>query len=147
MADQKKNKKGVQDTHNLITGEILKYDFSGKIVIYVLKNVDEEDIPPTSISLYNREGKEPFTFAWVMDKCRISTNLMDADKIIFSGGKNNTLCVRNNGDATIFSGKDILLRNKKYSLNYDEKLLLIFNNGEVELEIHYKNIKPSERKR
>lgn len=126
---------------------MLKYDFSGKIVVYVLKNADEEDIPPTSINLYKREGKEPFSFVWVKDKCRIGAELTDADKIIFSGGQDKTLCVRNKGDATLFNGKNILLRNKKYTLSYDEKLLMIFNDGEVEIEIHYKNIKPSERER
>lgn len=144
---KKKTKKPGQDTQSPSTAEILKYDFSGKIVVYVLKNPGWEDMPPTSINLYKREGRDPFTFAWVRDKCRIDTKLRDADKVVFSGGKNNTLCVRNNGDVTAFSGKDILLRSKKYTLSYDEKLLLIFNDGEVELEIHYKNIKPSERER
>lgn len=129
------------------TGEILKYDFSGEIVIYVLKGVGGEDVPPASINLYKRESKEPFSFAWIKDKCRIDTKLTDADKVIFFGGKDNTLCVRNCGDVTLFDGKDLLLRNKKYTLNYNEKLLAIFNDGEIELEIYYKNIKPSERQR
>lgn len=129
------------------TGEILKYDFAGEIVIYVLKSAGGEDVPPTSINLYKRGNKDPFSFAWVKDKCRIDAKLKDADKVVFFGGKDNTLCVRNGGDVTLFNGKDILLRSKKYTLNYNEKLLAIFNDGEIEVEIHYKNIKPSERQR
>lgn len=71
--------------------------------------------------------------------------LEDADKILFSGGIDHTLCVRNNGGATVMQGTEILLREKKYALSYNDKLLLIFNKGETEIEIHYKNMKPSER--
>lgn len=144
---KKKTKKGTavfppsQDT------EEVKYDFSGKLAVYLLKNANGEDMPPASVNLYKRVGKEPFSFAWVKDKCRMDMNLKDADKILFSGGKNHALCIRNNGDATLFNGRDILLRGKKYTLNYNEKLLMIFNGGEIEVEIHYKNIKPSERER
>lgn len=127
--------------------EILKYDFSGKIVVYMLKNAGGEDMPPASVNLYKRESREPFSFQWIKDKCRIDAELKDAEKIMFYGGENHTLCIRNNGDATLFNGKDILLKNKKYTLNYNEKLLMIFQDGEIELEVHYKNIKPSERER
>ncbi len=102
---------------------------------------------PMSVNLYKRESKEPFSFEWIKNKCRIDMGLRDADKIIFSGGKNHTLCIKNNGDATLLNGKDILLKNKKHVLSYDEKLLMIFQDGEIELEIQYKNIKSCERER
>ena len=46
---------------------------------------------------------------------------------------------------TIVKGNQILKRERKYSLCYGEKILLIFNNGGTEIELHYKNMKPSER--
>lgn len=125
--------------------EILKHDFSGKLAIYVIKTKDEADIPPASVNLYARESREPFNLEWVKNKCRLDIELEDADKILFSGGTDHTLCVRNNGNATVMQGSEILLRGKKYSLSYNDKLLLIFNNNETEIEIHYKNMKPSER--
>ncbi|MBD5480388.1 MAG: VWA domain-containing protein [Lachnospiraceae bacterium] len=129
------------------TGETPKYDFSGQLVVYMLKNSAGEDMPPASVNLYMRESREPFSFAWVRDKCRMDMQLKDADRVQFQGGEQHTLCVKNQGDATVVCGKEILLRNKKYILHYNEKLLLIFNDGEIELEVHYKNMKPSERKR
>ena len=123
----------------------MKHDFSGKLAIYVVKTQDDADIPPASINLYARESKEPFSFQWVKNKCRLDMKLEDADKILFSGGEDHTLCVRNNGSTTVMQGMEILLRGKKCTLNYNDKLLLIFNNGETEIEVHYKNIKPSER--
>ena len=142
---KKKRQKFEQDMAERARLSEERYAFAGKIVVYVLKSADGNDIPPSSINLYRREGKEPFSFAWVKDKCRIGEDLKDADKVIFSGGRDNTLCVRNCGDVTMFNGKTILLRNEKYTVNYEEKLLMIFNNGEFELEIHYKKLKPSER--
>lgn len=123
----------------------MKHDFSGKLVIYVIKTKDEVDIPPASVNLYARESREPFNLDWVKNKCQLEIELEDADKILFSGGVDHTLCVRNNGKATVMQGSEILLRGKKYSLSYNDKLLLIFHNNETEIEIHYKNMKPSER--
>jgi len=145
---KKKTKESPQDTQvSQGIGEIFKYDFSGEIVVYVLKNTGGDDVPPACVNLYKIEGRKPFSLEWVRDKCHMDIKLKDADKILFFGGENHTLCIKNNGDATLFNGKDILLRSKKYTLNYNEKLLMIFNDGEIELEIHYKNIKPSERER
>lgn len=124
----------------------MKYDFSGELVVYVLKTPDEMDIPPARINLFAREDRNPFSFEWIRGRCRIDYKLQDADKLIFSGGENHTLYVMNRGDVTAVHGSEILLREKKYALRYSDKLFLIFNDGEIEMEIHYKNMKPSERK-
>lgn len=55
------------------------------------------------------------------------------------------LCLRNSGCATIVKENEILGRGKKYFLHYGEKVLLIFNDGGTEIELHFKNIKPKER--
>lgn len=128
-------------------GETPKYDFSGQLVIYMLKNPMGEDMPPASVNLYLRESREPFNFSWVRDKCHMDIPLKDADKVQFQGGPGHTLCVKVRGDVTVSSGREILLHNRKHLLHYNEKLLLIFNDGEIEMEVHYKNMKPSERER
>lgn len=144
---KKKNESsGDKETGQSHLNEILRHDFSGKLVVYVLKNPDETDIPPASINLFARESRDPFSFDWVRARCGIGYRLRDADKLTFSGGEDHTLCIRNRGDVTAVRGREILLRDKKYVLNYNDKLFLIFNDGEIEIEIHYKNMKPSERK-
>lgn len=143
---KKTKKSGTHISENKVINKIAGHDFSGQIVVYVLKCPGDTDIPPASINLYQREGREPFTFAWVKDKCCNMLQLEDADKIFFYGGENHTLYVKNSGNATICRGNNILLKNKKYQLSYNEKIFLIFNNGEAEMELYYKNIKPSERK-
>ena len=121
-----------------------KHDFSGQLAVYLLKGETEEDIPPCRIKLFGRSRKS-ITFDWIKDRCELRYKLEDADKIRFWGGGDHALCFQNVGYATIVKDNKILKREQKYSLYYGEKLLLIFNHGGTEIELHYKNIKPSER--
>lgn len=119
------------------------HDFSGQISVYLLKG---GEAAPCSIRLFGRKRRY-ISFDWVKEVCGIRESLKDADKIRFFGGKNHALCLKNTGCATIVQGREILLQDKKYELNYGEKILLIFNDGAVEIELHYKNSKPNERER
>lgn len=66
---------GDEDTGTYHLDEILKHDFSSKLVVYVIKTKDGEDIPPASINLYARESREPFNLEWVKSKCRLDMEL------------------------------------------------------------------------
>ncbi|MFQ9531926.1 hypothetical protein [Roseburia intestinalis] len=110
----------------------------------MLKGEQEDDVAPCSIKLFGKSRKS-ISFDWIKDRCGIDYKLSDADKIRFTGGKDHALCFKNSGYATIVKENQILKRERKYSLYYGEKILLIFNNGGTEIELHYKNMKPSER--
>ncbi|MDE6914006.1 MAG: VWA domain-containing protein, partial [Lachnospiraceae bacterium] len=122
----------------------VKYDFSGKLTVYLMTGEREEDIPPCSIKLFGRP-LEGITFNWIKNRCGIGYALADADKVRFMGGRDHSLCFINDGCATVVKESQILQRGQRYSLYYGEKILLIFNNGATEIELHYQNIKPSER--
>lgn len=143
--NREKQKKNVGKTMDTVgQKEKTKYDFSGKLTIYLMVSEREEDIPPCSVKLFGRP-LESITFNWIKNRCGIGYALSDADKIRFMGGKDHSLCFVNDGCATIIKENQILQRGKKYYLYYGEKILLIFNNGGTETELHYQNIKPSER--
>ena len=149
LYERKKQKKNDGEAGSIIIEPseppvVPKYDFSGQLAVYLLKGEREDDIPPCSIKLFGKSRKS-ISFDWVKDRCGIDYKLSDADKIRFTGGKDHTLCFKNTGYATIVKGNQILKRERKYSLCYGEKILLIFNNGGTEIELHYKNMKPSER--
>lgn len=139
---QKKNAGESMDTAK--RKEKIKYDFSGKLTIYLMTGEREEDIPPCSIKLFGRP-LESITFNWIKNRCGIGYALADADKVRFMGGEDHSLCLINDGCATVIKESQILQRGQKYSLYYGEKILLIFNNGATEIELHYQNIKPNER--
>ena len=149
LYERKKQKKNDGETGSIIIEKseppvLPKYDFSGQLAVYLLKGEQEDDIPPCSIKLFGKLRKS-ISFDWIKDRCGIDYKLSDADKIRFTGGKDHALCFKNSGYATIVKENQILKRERKYSLYYGEKILLIFNNGGTEIELHYKNMKPSER--
>lgn len=122
-----------------------KYEFEGKINLYVLKTKEGEDIPPQSLNLYSRYTKDMITLQWILDTCGIAIKLEDAEKIVFKPGNKRALLVRNTGEATLLKGRELLLKSQQYPLHFDEKVTILFENEETELEIHYKNLKPKER--
>lgn len=127
--------------------ETPQYAFSGQLLIYLLKYSTAKHRFPAVVNLYTRGSREPFSFAWIKDKCHIDMFLRDADKIWFRGGPEQTLCVKSRGDVAVACGEKMLLYNIDYLLNYNEKLLLIFNDGEIRIEVHYKKAGFSERER
>ena len=46
---------------------------------------------------------------------------------------------------TVMRGMEILKKGIGYPVNYNEKITATMEDGVTELEIHYKNLKPSER--
>lgn len=149
LYERKKQKKNDGETGAVILEKsqppmLPKYDFSGQLAVYLLKGEQEDDIPPCNIKLFGKSRKS-ISFDWIKGRCGIDYKLSDADKIRFTGGKDHTLCFKNTGYATIVKENQILKRERKYSIYYGEKILLIFNNGGTEIELHYKNMKPSER--
>ena len=149
LYERKKQKKNDGETGSIIIEKseppvLPKYDFSGQLAVYLLKGEQEDDVAPCSIKLFGKSRKS-ISFDWIKDRCGIDYKLSDADKIRFTGGKDHALCFKNSGYATIVKENQILKRERKYSLYFGEKILLIFNNGGTEIELHYKNMKPSER--
>ena len=149
LYERKKQKKNDGEAGSIIIEKseppvLPKYDFSGQLAVYLLKGEQEDDVAPCSIKLFGKSRKS-ISFDWIKDRCGIDYKLSDADKIRFTGGKDHALCFKNSGYATIVKENQILKRERKYSLYYGEKILLIFNNGGTEIELHYKNMKPSER--
>lgn len=122
-----------------------KYRFEGKINLYVLKTRDEADIPPQSINLYSRYSKDELTLQWILEACNIQVSVKEAEKVVFKPGNKSALLVRNCGNATIVKGRELLLKSQQYPLHFGEKITILFEEEEMEMEIHYKNLKPNER--
>lgn len=122
-----------------------KYWFEGKINLYVLKARDDEDIPPQSINLYSRYSKDEITLQWILETCKLQLPIKGAEKVVFKPGNKSALLVRNCSDATIIKGRELLLKSQQYPIHFDEKITILFEEEDIEMEIHYKNLKPNER--
>ena len=54
------------------------------------------------------------------------------------------LCDRSD-QCTVMRGAEILKKGKGYPVYYNEKITITFYEEDTELELYYKNLKPSER--
>ena len=122
-----------------------KTTFYGKLVVYVIQNKEGIDYPPSSINLFARCNRSVITLEWLLDTCGLSLSLKGADQITFKPGKEKNLVVQNKGRASVLKGKELLLKGKAYPMYYHEKITFLFEEEGAEIEVHYKDLKPSER--
>jgi hypothetical protein len=120
-------------------------DFTGKIVVYVIRNKNEIDYPPESINLFARCRRESITLEWILDTCSLPLDLKGAEKIIFKPGEDRSLVIKNNSKASVLIGRALLTRGQSYNLYYHEKVTFIFDQEDAEIEVHYKDLTPNER--
>lgn len=119
--------------------------FYGKLVVYVIQTKEEIDYPPASINLFGRCNRSVITLEWLLDTCNLPLFLKGADQITFIPGKEKNLVVQNKGKASALKGKELLLKGKTYPMYYHEKITFLFEEEGTEIEVHYKDLKPSER--
>ena len=71
---------------------------------------------------------------------------MGAGDIAFYPGPEKALVVMDQSEqCTVMRGMEILKKGTGYPVYYNEKLTVTMEDGVTELEIHYRNLKPSER--
>ena len=122
-----------------------KTTFYGKLVVYVIQTKEEIDYPPASINLFARCNRSVITLEWILDTCSLPLSLKGADQITFKPGKEKNLVVQNKGKASVLKGKELLLKGRAYPMYYHEKVTFLFEEEGTEIEVHYKDLKPSER--
>ncbi|MCM1251941.1 MAG: VWA domain-containing protein [Clostridium sp.] len=120
-------------------------DFCGKLVVYVIHNREGIDYPPESINLFARCNREMITLEWILDVCNLPLQLKGADKIIIRPGDDRSIIIKNAGKASAVKNREFLIKGHSYHLYYQEKVTFIFDEEDTEIEVHYKDLKPSER--
>lgn len=121
-----------------------KFEFTGKLNIYVTRTPDDVDISPQTFDLFRWNGKE-VSLREMLEKCQITAGFPGAEHIYFVAGKQGLLQVVNDSDCTILIGTDILVKTRAHTLRYGEKIHVACEDEASELELHYKSVKPSER--
>jgi len=122
-----------------------RFDYTGKLNFYVVKTKDGSDIPPQTFRLYGRGNKE-LTLDWILKSCGIDYSRIGAGDIFFYPGPDRSLILTSHSEGcTILKGRELVMRDYGYPVNFDEKVTITFEDECTELEVHYKNIKPSER--
>lgn len=120
-------------------------DFCGKLVVYVVHNHEGIDYPSESINLFARCNREVITLEWILDVCNLPLQLKGADKIIMKPGDDRSIIIKNTGKASALKNREFLIKGHSYHWYYQEKVTFIFDEDDTEIEVHYKDLKPSER--
>lgn len=119
--------------------------YSGKLNLYVVKTADERDIPPQVCRLFGRAAG-PMTLDRVLASCGIKFGKIGAGDItLYPGPDHSVIIVDQSERCTVLRGTEILKKGMGHPVYYNEKLTIAFEDEATEMEIHYKNLKPSER--
>jgi len=123
-----------------------KFEFTGKLSLYVTRTPDDSDIPPQTFDLFRLDGKREISLQTILEKCRIPSSFSGVEQIYFVAGKQGSLQVVNDSDCTVLIGSNILMKKRGHMLAYGEKIHITCADEVSELELHYKSVKPSEKK-
>lgn len=122
-------------------GRPLKHEFTGRILIYIIRNKEGVDYPPESINLFARSKRDIITLQWLLDTCGLPLEPEGADKILIKAGAQKQLVVKNNSRATALKGREVMLKSHQYPVFYNEKITFIFDKEDTEIEVHYKDLR------
>lgn len=120
--------------------------YSGKFSIYVVRTADGRDVPPQSYQLFGRNSGR-MTLGQILTSCKIKLGRIGEEDIIIYPGPDHSVIIMDQSErCTVLRGMEILKKGMGYPVFYNEKITITFEDESTEMEIHYKNLKPSERK-
>lgn len=123
-----------------------RYEYAGKLKLYVTQSPDDGDIAPMEYNLYRNFRKEEISLGTILAHCGIKLPFSGAHKIFFAPGANKALILSNHSDCTVLKNRDLLVKNHSCLLYFNERVHITFEDERSELILEYKNVKPSERK-
>ncbi len=119
--------------------------YSGKMNMYVVRTADGRDVPPQTYRLFGRSGTR-LTLSQILTSCKIKFERIGAEDIIFYPGPEHSVIIMDQSErCTVLRSSEILKKGMGYPVFYGEKVTITFEDEATEMEIHYKNLKPSER--
>jgi len=118
------------------------YTFHGKLSVYALVlDGGDSDIRPFDYALHAFNGKR-ITLRDILDSVGATDAYAGAEGIMLMVGPEESLVLRNNSKAIIKSMGRSHEFNSKLQLFYGQKIYIVFEKDENELEIAYKKNKP-----
>lgn len=119
--------------------------YSGKLNLYVVKTGDGRDVPPQTYRLFGRQAGR-MTLDQILASCGIKFGKIGAGDITLYPGPDHSIIIMDQSErCTVLRGTEILKKGMGYPAYYNEKLTIAFEDEATEMEIHYKDLKPSER--
>ena len=120
------------------------FSYRGKLVLYVMKHLSDEDIPPVEYNLFRRYDGTEVSLSEVMESCGLKISFPGSERI-WIGPLERGIYLRNASDCTLLRQNEILLKEHQQVLQFDENIYIVFEDERTELLIVYKSQKPSAR--
>lgn len=119
--------------------------YTGKFNMYVVRTESGRDIPPQTYRLFGRKAGR-MTLGRILTDCGMKFGKIGADDLIIYPGPDRSIIIMDQSErCTVMRGTEILKKGMGYPVYYNEKITVTFEDEMTEMEIHYKNLKPSER--
>jgi hypothetical protein len=113
-------------------------EFTGKLDFYgVLLDGGKAELPPVSYRLAQFAGSKKVTLSALMERAGIPYRYRAAADISFFPGQDETLLVKNQSEAVIYSGGMPYRKGQRLELAYGQKIRVIFEEDVNEYEIFY----------
>ena len=119
-----------------------KISYNGKLLIYVTKTPDDEDIAPREFNLFRLFNAKPISLAEILGGCGLEINFIGAEDIIINPMPRG-IFIKNASDCTITKRHDILLKGSRTDLYYGDSIYVTSSDEAFELTLIYKSLKPS----
>lgn len=121
--------------------------YTGRFSMYVVRTKEGKDIPPQTYPLFGRPSGR-LTLDKILSSCGIKFGKIGAEDIIFYPGPDHSIILMDQSEGcTVMRGSEIMKKGMGYPVFYHEKITITFEDGQTEMEIHYKNLKPGEREK
>ncbi|OPH46683.1 hypothetical protein BC351_14450 [Paenibacillus ferrarius] len=120
-----------------------KPKFVGRLEGYFLNTASGNDIPVKYWPLPSFGKQQTIRLSDLFASLAINEPLPETERITFQAGKQGTLLIKHNTKCSIEKGKTPIPKNKKEMIHYNDKIYITFEDHITEIELRYKEIKPS----
>ena len=121
-----------------------KYDYTGRLNIYITQTKSGRDTPPLTYNLFRIPGGKVLSLQEILDGCDVSEPMEGADRIYFKAGAGRCLVLSNDSDCTIMQNREILLKGRSYLIGLDSKVDITFEDEITEMALQYREVRPNE---
>ena len=116
-----------------------KFSYSGKLIIYVIKTPDSEEIAPREFNLF-RMNSAQIPLSYILEQCTLDKFLSNVKNIFISPAK-NSIIIENKSDCTITKRNVLVEKGKSAELYYNDSVNILSDDETAELILQYKSLK------
>ena len=118
-----------------------EFSYGGKLMIYVIKTPDSEDVAPREFNLF-RMNSAQIPLAYILEQCAIDKFFETVQNIFINPAK-NCITVENKSDCTITKRNILVEKGGQVDLYYNDSVNILSGDATAELIMLYKSLKPN----